>query len=194
MFNLSKNMNLCLMYQIKSGIKITPIQKIQLIGKIVLRERKVTCIFVMNQDMIKIGNLLIKPGNNVYIKKPEHFFTNYTSVDIENRVKKAGIHLSIIQYVLSKTLGPAFTNSELLSLASLISNGLGIYIDRMAKRNKNALMCWFSENWMMIYPYIRKQMSKDYSINHKRINENNNTEHLFTTFDPTDVLQLLNKH
>ncbi|EAX90368.1 hypothetical protein TVAG_036800 [Trichomonas vaginalis G3] len=149
---------------------------------------------MLNQQSVSIGNLVIMPGVNVVIKKPRHFFTNYTVEDINKRVLKAGENLNIVYSVLSNAIGVAFTNNELLSLANIVSNRLGIYIDRMAKRNKNALMCWFSENWMMIYPYIRKQMSKDYSINHKRINENNNTEHLFTTFDPTDVLQLLNKH
>lgn len=88
------------------------------------------------------------------IKKPDRYLTKYTAEDINERIKRNGTKLSYVHYFLIDFLGPGFPIIDLMSLAVDISRGLGIYLDRMAKRNKKALICWFTENWSVIYPRI----------------------------------------
>lgn len=127
------------------------------------------------------------------IKKPVKFLTNYTTEDINKRVDKIGVHLSIVHYFLIDYLGAGFTNVELMQLAQNVSQRLGIYLDRMAKRNKNALLCWFAENWVAIYPCLqqlpppqKKKPEIKFEISPYMPQK--------PVFDPTDVLQLLNRH
>lgn len=50
--------------------------------------------------------------------------------------------------------------SELLTLASELVNGLegelklNLKIDRLAKRNRDCLLCWFAEHWDLLGPKI----------------------------------------
>ncbi|EAX95366.1 hypothetical protein TVAG_425500 [Trichomonas vaginalis G3] len=134
--------------------------------------------------------------DTVSIKKPVKFLTHYTSDDISKRINEAGVHVNIVQYVLFGVLGNAFKNTELLDLAVKVSQKLGIYIDRMAKRNKTALLCWFAENWMAIYPYLCSQnmIHSQKHIGNNIIIGDLKQNVVKKEIDPTNVLQLLNHH
>lgn len=140
----------------------------------------------------KVANFLCENKS----MKPLKFSTNYTHEDMMIRVKMNEGNLEIVKYTLINFFGGGFTNAELINIAVYISNGIGIKVDRMAKRNRDALLCWFSENWGLIYPILTK--SKLLLLNHTKMNKNcnlpNQMQKETVTHKPYDVLQLLNQH
>lgn len=44
---------------------------------------------------------------------------------------------------------------ELLMVAVLLSDHLGIHLDRDAKRRRKVLLTWYWEHWARIFPYLK---------------------------------------
>lgn len=112
------------------------------------------------------------------------FLTCYTHRDIEERVAKNNKNFEKVVNFMAKNLRPGFTCIEMLQLAAHVSDSLGIYLDRMAKRNRKALICWFSEHWDKIQEY--------FLINGVRLNYP--VEETCSSPNFFEVLNLLNYH
>lgn len=120
---------------------------------------------------------------------------------IQKRLKSNGILPDFISVYLEKHFCNHFTSAELLSLANSFVYRCNLKIDRLAKRNRQALLCWFAENWNVIHPnlklpdliskYSAKYESSDSSKEDESPKENDVRN---TTLDPSDINQLLNNH
>lgn len=44
---------------------------------------------------------------------------------------------------------------ELIMIALLISDHIGIQLDRDARRRRNVLLAWYWEHWSEIFPYLK---------------------------------------
>ncbi|EAX92994.1 hypothetical protein TVAG_261740 [Trichomonas vaginalis G3] len=80
----------------------------------------------------------------------------------------------------------------LMIFANLMSKKNGIILDRSAKRNRTALLCWYTENWEVIYPHISEINPLKKDLHRIAPVQSNNT--INPTVDPSDLLQLLNIH
>ncbi|EAY23132.1 hypothetical protein TVAG_183690 [Trichomonas vaginalis G3] len=92
-----------------------------------------------------------------------------------------------VEYVtdyLKGLYGHNVTAVSLLSRAAKLEQELGITMDRLARRNRQALFCWFTENWDLILPILTRNSSK------KILNES--MSDCYINF--LDVKQLLNYH
>jgi hypothetical protein len=56
---------------------------------------------------------------------------------------------------LSCQFGPRLNQEELVSIAELVGNYLGIRLDRDARRRKIVMIKWFEEHWTAIQPILR---------------------------------------
>jgi len=52
--------------------------------------------------------------------------------------------------------GPCLTHNELRSIISIVSNQLGLKMNRDAKRNKSMLYLWIEANWTALEPELKK--------------------------------------
>lgn len=73
---------------------------------------------------------------------------------IQKRVKQNEGRLEFITEYLDHYFGAHVNTVILNSLAKIIMETYGISLDRLAKRNRSALLCWYSENWDKIYPVL----------------------------------------
>lgn len=98
-----------------------------------------------------------------YNRKPERESKRTTSQSIRDhervriRVNNAGVQLGHVTEYLESLFGPHVTVYSLLKQANILSERLGLTIDRLATRNRSALFCWFTENWDQIYKYLPTQ-------------------------------------
>lgn len=113
---------------------------------------------------------------------------------LTQRIKKLGIKFDYVTAYLEHIHGIHNTVCQLLTQASIYSEIINIKIDRLAKRNKQALLCWYTENWDSVLPLlplnfyeisIRLKNKKD----HKEIKKDN-----LIQIDISDINQLLNFH
>ncbi|EAX96331.1 hypothetical protein TVAG_148330 [Trichomonas vaginalis G3] len=120
---------------------------------------------------------------------------------ILKRLQSNSIMPDYVCAYLEKTLKKHVTLASLLSIARPIVNDLNLKMDRLAKRNRDALLCWFAENWDYIYPYISMN---DYRYDNCLQNGDSDTIQekelrteevsLSHSFNPLDVTSLLNVH
>lgn len=120
---------------------------------------------------------------------------------IKKRLEYNGIMPDYISAYLEKSIGRHISSTSLLSLASDIEYEFNLKIDRLARRNRQALLCWFAENWNIILPAINKKINlsilsdKDqYSDSPKESDCASDPGTFNIKFDPSDLNQLLNFH
>ncbi|EAX81677.1 hypothetical protein TVAG_515410 [Trichomonas vaginalis G3] len=120
---------------------------------------------------------------------------------IEKRKMKNGLKTEYIYAYFNRLIGSHVTFPLLLSFAKIFAQDLQIYIDRLAKRNRSALLCWYAENWDSIKPALHRVV-KDLNIqsivgNQARPATNEIVISQVTNqkmCDPSDLSQLLNYH
>lgn len=121
--------------------------------------------------------------------------------DVQKRIVKAGVQMNHVSRYIEKIFGCYVTSSFLINIAGIVSSKNNIKIDRLARRNRSALLCWFAENWTHVYPVINELMQKFIYSGmelHKEkypeeiINQEENTK--VTICDPSDLSQLINHH
>lgn len=132
---------------------------------------------------------------------------------IDQRRKKHGLQVDFVDAYLSKLAGCHIKTRCMLEVAHLASGILNIKVDRLAKRNRTAMLCWFAENWTVLQPYLK---SSYFTSDIKSDNSSSSTEsniELLTpevsspeeviirqsersgfAIDPSDLTQLLNYH
>lgn len=72
------------------------------------------------------------------------------SVHLTERIHKSGQYFYFFKDFLSKALGGDMRRVRLVRLAMECSYKNNITLDRLAKRIKDATICWFCENWNII--------------------------------------------
>ncbi|KAI5513637.1 hypothetical protein TVAGG3_0768050 [Trichomonas vaginalis G3] len=109
---------------------------------------------------------------------------------VKVRVQNAGSKLERVTSYLETLFGPHLTAYSLLKHANVLSEKLSINLDRLATRNRQALFCWFAENWEIIRHYL-PNVNDVHIVSHKQTNfEKRQPEQI----DVTDLSNLLNYH
>ncbi|EAY17211.1 hypothetical protein TVAG_291630 [Trichomonas vaginalis G3] len=111
---------------------------------------------------------------------------------IEDRIIKNEHMIDVVVSCLESHHGGKLTVDQLRIYARSVSKIINKKIDRLANRNRMALLCWYSENWNEIYPHLNEfipsnpenQNSSDHEQNFETDRE----------VDPSDLHQLLNYH
>ena len=110
------------------------------------------------------------------------------------RIERAGSNLEKVISYLESIFGPHVTAYSLLKQAHLLSERLNLTIDRLAFRNRQALFCWFTENWDIIYNYLpsiadSQRVQLIQPIMQQVITRQSNSD-----IDISDISMLLNYH
>lgn len=82
---------------------------------------------------------------------------------LQRRIKDVGIKMDLVSEYLCKMFGDHVTALYLLAIAMSISEKIETRVDRLARRNKSALMCWYAENWGKIYPFFISKIDQNLS-------------------------------
>lgn len=113
--------------------------------------------------------------------------------DVVQRIQNIGVKMDLVTAIIESKYGGRITIEPLLSFAMLMTKKLGLNLDRLAKRNRSALLCWFAENWSAISPYINDinpYRNHSASVKMENITPPNEKEYI----DPSDIRMLLNYH
>lgn len=125
---------------------------------------------------------------------------------IMKRIKETGVRMDYVDAYIERNLNAHITFKTMLSFARRIAKELGLRVDRLAKRNRNALLCWFAENWEILEPRICEiKIDKDEDISSPSEDEKPVLPEIgelikdikiqnFVYPDPSDIFQLLNFH
>ncbi|EAX86969.1 hypothetical protein TVAG_471130 [Trichomonas vaginalis G3] len=73
---------------------------------------------------------------------------------VMRRIENAGAKLQYVANYLVGIFGQNVAVYSLLTHANRLSEHLNIPLDRLATRNRQALFCWFTENWEIIQHYL----------------------------------------
>lgn len=121
---------------------------------------------------------------------------------IEKRKLKNGMKTEYIYAYFNRLIGSHVTFPLLLNFAKIFSQDLQLNIDRLAKRNRSALLCWYAENWENIKPALHRVV-KDLNIQSvvgNKSTQSNSNEIVISQVtsqknpDPSDLSSLLNYH
>jgi hypothetical protein len=105
------------------------------------------------------GKLCVGPS----LRNPQYAPTNRLSQDIsvseecervQRRVCGFDWRASPAWGQLNCLFGPRLSQSELVSIAELVSEPLKLKLDRDARRRKAVMIKWFEENWSYIVPLL----------------------------------------
>lgn len=122
---------------------------------------------------------------------------------VQQRVMLNGHKIYIVSNFIDRYFGTHVTIAILTSLAKIIMSKHKIKLDRLARRNRQALLCWYAENWDIICPVLKQ---KDFIDKVKLINEENmkiqkekkeeeqTEQKIEEIVDPSDLVSLLNSH
>ena len=83
---------------------------------------------------------------------------------IQSRLAQKGLMVDIVMAYFEKIMGRKVRAAFILNVAQILSSMLQIKLDRLAKRNRTALLCWYAENWQKIAPQLQTvvlQYAKD---------------------------------
>lgn len=108
-------------------------------------------------------------------------------MEIVSRLQSNGVKIDLVTEILEMAYGGHFTVEALLNFARNLAKVNQIKIDRLAYRNRSALLCWYSENWNLITPHLHD--FKNYNVP-KPKDLMTKMDHV----DPSDIHQLLNYH
>lgn len=114
--------------------------------------------------------------------------------EIARRLNMSGIKIDLITEILETKYGGKFKLEDLLRFACDTSQKININVDRLAKRNRGALLCWFAENWNFILPYINNFNTKNYFIARDVKKSLKESDAACNIIDPSDIRQLINYH
>lgn len=112
---------------------------------------------------------------------------------IEQRMQINGVKIDYVGAVLESIYGRRYTVEDMLCLARKIAKLNKFKIDRLAHRNRDALLCWYAENWEYVYPVLFNNGTQ----NTGKISPKSDIQETISEnqlIDPSDISQLLNKH
>ena len=96
-----------------------------------------------------------------------------------------------ILHSLKMIFGTPPQKKQLLDLALRISPKINVRVDRLAKRSRDCLICWFCENWSKVSTVLigsSIEASSEYEAPSKSINPNQKNEDLFYNQEEPDWL------
>lgn len=102
---------------------------------------------------------------------------------VKSRSSSLGPKLDLVSGQLKRMYGANVTAVSLLHRANNLERILGITVDRLARRNRQALFCWFTENWELIQPILTQNSRKAIHI-----------QPIIEFTDVSDLSRLLNYH
>lgn len=120
--------------------------------------------------------------------------------EIQSRMKANEEKLGFVSAYIDRYFETHVTSAILLSLAKILVQKFNLKLDRLAKRNRSAMLCWYSENWDKILPYLRQgkpnftgktPWTPQILIHDQTVSPMN---HMNYNMDPTDITYLLNQH
>lgn len=113
-------------------------------------------------------------------------------IAIMNRIQRNGVKLDLVTEILENVYGGRFKVDELLKFARQLAKKINTRVDRLANRNRSALLCWFAENWDDVYPFLHDFITDKYLFSDEALPvEKSPTDE---NVDPSDISQLLNHH
>ncbi|OHT17561.1 hypothetical protein TRFO_00797 [Tritrichomonas foetus] len=92
--------------------------------------------------------------------------TERDQLRINEKVRKNRICYSQMEKVLNIIYGGQVTKGKLLKMAHLIAKQRNLKIERIEKRNKSALICWYCENCPDLLAYQEPSLLIDYIRQH----------------------------
>ena len=113
--------------------------------------------------------------------------------ELQTRMDMNGVKIDLVAAILEHMYGGRFTVEELLCLARKISKKINLKIDRLAHRNRSGLLCWFAENWNLIYPKLQTLSNFNTAI-FSQVYQEEELKTNYNPIDPSDICQLLNNH
>lgn len=90
---------------------------------------------------------------------------------------------SMIWNEIKRRFGDNIRHGELLSIAEVVAQYSGVFLDRDAKRRKTVLIKWFQENWARIAPFLSCVVLEDKSEKKSATSTTEQTK--TTTTNPT---------
>ncbi|EAY20457.1 hypothetical protein TVAG_110700 [Trichomonas vaginalis G3] len=120
---------------------------------------------------------------------------------VQKRMKDNGSKVDQVSTFIDKYFGTHVTIAILTSLAKIVMGRYALKLDRLARRNRSALLCWYAENWDVIFPLLNDSAFEMKLKSIKRLQNMRpkieplapkpaNTEFI----DPSDLTLLLNFH
>ena len=73
---------------------------------------------------------------------------------VQKRMKDNGSKVDQVSTFIDKYFGTHVTIAILTSLAKIVMGRYALKLDRLARRNRSALLCWYAENWDVIFPLL----------------------------------------
>lgn len=121
---------------------------------------------------------------------------------IQRRIKFNGEKVEYVASYIDRYFGSHVTSMMLISIANVITEKHKIKLDRLARRNRSALLCWMTENWDIIHPYLKEKKHKNIEKGETKSDESDENwnrniykcEEYCGYFDPSDISLLLNTH
>lgn len=89
------------------------------------------------------------------------------SMKINDRIKINGGKIEYVSDYINRLFDTHVTSSILISLANIFLDRLNLKLDRLAKRNRTALLCWYAENWNVILCVLQQMDFSSLSTSQK---------------------------
>lgn len=77
-----------------------------------------------------------------------------------SRIRKCGPMLNMVNKYFESKFGPKVNFKDLKLIADQIVKKIPLHVDRISKRNKVAMQCWFVEHWVIVKPLIDNMVFK----------------------------------
>lgn len=73
---------------------------------------------------------------------------------VNQRIKDCGESFQTIPKLLDSVFHTTLTFTDYKNIAEELTRFIPIKIDRLSKRNKSAMICWFAENWSIVNCFL----------------------------------------
>ncbi|EAX89728.1 hypothetical protein TVAG_094930 [Trichomonas vaginalis G3] len=126
---------------------------------------------------------------------------------IQRRIKVNGDKVDEVSTYIDNYFGTHVTIAILTSLAKIVMGKHRVKLDRLARRNRAALLCWYAENWDIVSDILKESNFKSmirplsggiqtHSNSSVRMYHASScdTEESDEAVDPMDISVLLNYH
>lgn len=116
-----------------------------------------------------------------------------------NRIRRCGPKLNIVNKYFEDRFGPKLNFKDLKYIADQVVKRIPLHVDRISKRNKTAMQCWFTEQWNLIKPILDNMVitiSEPQQVAQNQISQikqNEEKEEIITQILPFEVLTKSNK-
>ncbi|EAX92297.1 hypothetical protein TVAG_108140 [Trichomonas vaginalis G3] len=122
---------------------------------------------------------------------------------IQKRIVNMGSKVDFVNSYVDKSFGTHVNIEILTSIAKIVEQKYHVPLDRLAKRNRKAMLCWYAENWSLVTKILDEKKNDAKKIFKRRsrkveteLNQilNSKMDLPSSTFDPMELSCLLNFH